>query len=104
MNPLSVSNGILPIGEFKSNAARILRELQEQESPKIITQNGRPAAVLLSPHVYDALVARQEFDAANDQALRDIEAGDVVENSRVSEWLKSWGSDNELGFPRPAVR
>ena len=45
MKALRVSEGIVPLGEFKAQAARLIKGLKEQASPLVITQNGRPAAV-----------------------------------------------------------
>ena len=32
--------------------------------------------------------------------LAELEAGQVVSNERVSEWLDSWGTENELPAPK----
>lgn len=56
MKKLSVSEDIIPVGEFKSGISRYLKSLRETGRPLVITQNGRPAGVLLSPNEYDHLV------------------------------------------------
>ena len=99
MAPLSVSTGIVPLGEFKANAARFLRRLHESAAPMVITQNGRPAAVRLSPDAYDALVAASEVahgvDATAPAAPPPAE--DVV------GWLDTWAAENEIPLPPPPV-
>ncbi|MBV5350229.1 type II toxin-antitoxin system Phd/YefM family antitoxin [bacterium] len=61
MRALSVANDIVPIAEFKTNIASWFKNLQQSGHPLIITQNSKPAGVLLSPHDYDALMYRKTF-------------------------------------------
>lgn len=65
MKPVRVSEGIVPIGEFKGQAAHWLRRLAETGQPVVITQNGRPGGVLLSPSEFDRLQEQMEFDGAD---------------------------------------
>ena len=99
MAPLSVSAGIVPLGEFKANAARFLRRLHESAAPMVITQNGRPAAVLLTPDAYDALVAASEVALGVDATAPAAPppAEDVV------GWLDAWAAENEIPLPPPPV-
>ncbi len=56
MKTLHISEDIIPIGKFKARAAQVLRQLKDDQRPIIITQNGSPAAVLLTPEEFDRLV------------------------------------------------
>lgn len=78
MKPLRVSQDIVPMAEFKGQAAHWFRRLAESNQPVVITQNGKPAGVLLSPVEFDRLVERQRFleDAA--AGVADLDAGRVV--------------------------
>src|SRR5436309_12874472 len=77
MKPMRLTEDILPLAEFKTQASRVLRQLKESQRPVIITQNGRPAAVLISPHDFDQMRERDGFMAAVREALADSEAGRV---------------------------
>lgn len=55
---MNVSEDIIPLGEFKSKAAKVLKQLHETGRPIVVTQNGRPAAVLLTPEEFDRLSER----------------------------------------------
>jgi predicted transcriptional regulator len=35
------------------------------------------------------------------EAMADFRAGRFVTHEKVVEWLKSWGTDNELPCPKP---
>jgi predicted transcriptional regulator len=47
-----------------------------------------------------------EAEEARLDAIADaeIEAGQGVPHAKVVEWLKSWGTDNELPCPKPEPR
>ena len=92
---IRISEGIVPLGEFKARASRLIKELKEEAAPLVITQNGRPAAVMLSPEAYDELRERQEFIEAVATGLADAAAGRVVDHDKVAKWLASWGSGDE---------
>ena len=95
MKALRVSDGIVPLGEFKAQAARLIKELKEQATPLVITQNGRPAAVVLAPEAYDRLQEHQQYLEAVAAGLADATAGRVVDHERVAKWLESWARDDE---------
>jgi prevent-host-death family protein len=99
MRPLRVADGIVPLGEFKSKASKILRSLKEECDPLVITLNGRPAAVVMAPEAYDRMQQRQQYLEAVAAGLSDAVAGRVVDHTRVSEWLATWGTDQETDPP-----
>ena len=96
---IKVSDGIVPLGEFKARAAQLLRNLKGRREPLVITQNGRPAAVILSPAAFDELRARQTELEEIAAGLADARAGRLVAHRKVKAWLESWGSGSELEPP-----
>lgn len=83
MKNLRVAHGIVPIGEFKARAATYLRRLAENGEPLVLTQNGRPAAVVLSPAEFDSLHERQRLLESIAAGLADAEAGRVADTEDV---------------------
>ncbi len=75
MKSISIQDDIIPIGEFKTHASRIMRGLREQGRPVVITQHGRPAGVLVTPEDFDRFTERERFVAAVEQGLAESEAG-----------------------------
>jgi len=59
MKTISITNDIVPIAEFKAGISRWFKSLKSTGQPVIITQNGKPAGVLLSPEDYDELVYKK---------------------------------------------
>ena len=84
MKHISVSDGVIPLGEFKSHAPRYLKNL---DSPLIITQNGRPAAVLMSPAEYDLIRQQQSFLESIAAGMNDIHAGRVMNEETLNDRL-----------------
>ena len=100
MRDVNVLDGIVPLGEFKTNASKIIREMAGSDEPLVITQNGRPAAVLMSPTAFQELREQHEIALAVAEGVADSEAGRVVDHKKVKRWLESWGTDTERDAPQ----
>ncbi len=88
MKSISVSNDIIPVGLFKSKLAFFLKEIQEKGNTFIITQNGKPAGVLLSPTEFDGLRQSKEFIESVARGLSDSEKGEVFSSSQLRALIK----------------
>ena len=54
-----IAQDLVPIGEFKTHASRMIRRLHEAGRPLVITQNGKAAAVVLTPEEFEQLGYRE---------------------------------------------
>jgi len=88
MRALKVAEDIVPVGEFKGKAARWLRHAAESGQPVVITQNGKPAGVLVSPSEYDRLTERQRFLESVALGLADAEAGRTMNTKELLRRLE----------------
>ena len=75
MRNIIVSCDIIPVGKFKSSLAKYLKEIQEKKNSLIITQNGKPAGVLISPSEFDELRQTKLFIDSISRGLSDSEKG-----------------------------
>lgn len=75
MKTISISNDIVPIAEFKTSISKWFKTLRNTGRPLIITQNGKPAGVLLSPTEYDDLVYRKSFLDSVERGMSDADSG-----------------------------
>ena len=95
MKDLFVSQDIIPIGEFKAQASQLLKRVAAGARPLVITQNGRPAAVVLSPAEYDRMRERDRFLASVAAGIADAETGRVMDSdtlrARLAEHRKAAG-------------
>jgi prevent-host-death family protein len=83
MKELSISKGIIPVGEFKTSISKWLKDIQQTDHPLVITQNGRPAGVLLSPHEYDNLTYKNQFIESVARGIDDAETGKVYSKEQI---------------------
>jgi len=83
MKTFSVTNDIVPIAEFKKSISKWFKSLQDAGHPLIITQNGKPAGVLLSPNDYDELVYRKSFLDSVGRGISDAESGRTYRTEEV---------------------
>jgi prevent-host-death family protein len=87
---------IIPIAELKARMSEIVRELDERPRPLVVTLNGKPAAVVMSPREYDRLSYQSRFIDSVASGLADVRAGRTFDGEQaVSELL------TELGHKRP---
>lgn len=88
MKPISIQDDIVPIGEFKTHASRIVRGMRQTGRPVVITQHGKPAGVLISPEAFDRFTERERFVAAVHQGLAESEAGlGMISDGDLSDLL-----------------
>ena len=87
MKSLHISEDILAIGEVKEQLSRVLRQLHETQRPIVVTQNGRPAAVLITPDDFDRLRELDQFLDAVHEGLADSEAGRVIDDASLTAEL-----------------
>jgi len=87
MKDINISNDIIPLGQFKTSISKWLKSIQETRHPLVITQNGKPAGVLLSPADYDELVYIERFLSSVNQGLEDAEAGRIYTTETLRQEL-----------------
>jgi antitoxin YefM len=88
MSLLSVSKDIVPIGQFKTGLAGWFKSVRESGRPLIITQNGKPAGVLLSPSEFDELAYKKAFFDSVQRGVTDVEAGRTLSAEDLKIELK----------------
>jgi prevent-host-death family protein len=86
---LQTAEDIIPIAELKANMSEIVRGLQERPRPLVVTLNGKPAAVVMSPREYDLLSYKSRFIEAVSEGLADVSAGRTYDADHVFAELKN---------------
>ncbi|MCK7524570.1 MAG: type II toxin-antitoxin system Phd/YefM family antitoxin [Ignavibacteriales bacterium] len=90
MKNISVTNDIIPVGQFKSGLAKYLKDIQVRKHSLVITQNGKPAGVLVSPTEYDSLNETKLFIESISRGLADSENGDLLTTAQLKSKLKKY--------------
>ena len=87
-----MAEDIVPLADFKSRTSQLLRKMREDQRPLVITQNGKPAAVLITPEDFDRIRERERFVEAVSAGLADSAAGRLIDDEELDMTL-----DKELG-------
>jgi len=96
MKNILVSNDIIPVGQFKAGLAKYLKEIQNKHNSLIITQNGKPAGVLISPLEFDELRQTKSFLNSISRGLSNSENGEVLSTSQLRDELKETRGRKEI--------
>ena len=88
MKNISVSSDIIPVGEFKASLAKYLKEIKSKRNSIIITKNGKPAVVLMSPSEFDELRTTKLFIDSISRGLSDSESGEIYSTSQLKNELR----------------
>ncbi len=88
MKRIRITQNIIPIGEFKTNLSRFVTRTRESGELFIITQNGRAAAVLLSPEEYDELIYTRTFMQSVAKGLEEADAGEAISTNKLKKQLE----------------
>ncbi len=78
MKNISVANDIVPIGEFKTRISKWINKSRKTRHPIVITQNGKPAAVVLTPTDFDQLQELKQFTESISRGLADADKGKLL--------------------------
>lgn len=96
MKRVRLAKDVVAMGEFKTHASRLIRAVKDSRRPLVITQNGKPAAVVIAPGEFDALVERQEFMRAVEAGLADSEHGRVIDDAQLAKEMRDrFGEGND---------
>lgn len=87
MRAISIKDDIVPIADFKTNISKWFKQLQTSRHPLIITQNSKPAGVLLSAADYDELVYRKSFLDSVERGIADADSGRTLTTDELRKNL-----------------
>jgi len=87
MKPINISQNIISLSDFKNKASKMLHEVQSSHRPLVITQNGKAAAVIISPADFDLLSEQVRFVDAVQRGLTDVQNGRVLPDGDLDKEL-----------------
>ena len=92
MSQTLLTSKILPLAEFKARASELLNAQKVDKDLIVITQNGKSAAVLVTPEEFDRLNEHDRFLHAVEEGFEDARKGRLVEDRDLKRHL-----DEEFG-------
>ncbi len=93
MKSIHISEDIVSLTDFKNHASKMLHNVQDTHRPLIITQNGKPSGVLISPVEFDLLSEQNRFVQAVRNGLHDVEQGRVISDAELENTLNEASMD-----------
>ena len=92
---LNISTDIIPIGEFKEQMTRWLKTAKTTGRPLVITQNGKPVAVVIFPEEFDKMEYTKRFMQSVNQGLKDVNSGNVLDTEQLKNELQKVRASRE---------
>jgi len=88
MKDINISEDIVPVSEFKTGISKWLRNIKEENHPVVITQNGKPVGVLITPEEYDKLSYNKQFISSIKRGKENIDSGNTYTTDEVKNIVK----------------
>lgn len=73
---MSKLSNIIPVSDLRQDAAKLLKKLNKDNEPLIITQRGRAAAVLIGVEAYEKFEYEKELLRLLAKGDREVELGE----------------------------
>ncbi len=73
---MKITRDIQTVSQFKQNASKLVKQIQQTKQPIILTVNGKAAIVLQDAETYQTMAARRDYDltvAAIKEALTEFD-------------------------------
>ena len=87
MKNILLSENVVPIAEFKAKTALWLEKIRTIGNPIMITQNGKPAGILVSPIDYDRALEKDRFVESIRKGLTDADKGHMLSTEQLKKRL-----------------
>lgn len=87
MKPITISQNVVSLSDFKNKASKMINEIRSSRRPVVITQNGKAAAVLISPSDYDLFSEQLRFVESVQRGLEDVKDGRIFSDEDLSKAL-----------------
>lgn len=86
---MDLTNDVEPVTVLKRNAAELIARATDRHSPIVITQNGRPTAVLQDVHTYERQQRALHLLKLLAQGEQDHRAGRTLDTATVDDLVRT---------------
>ena len=80
MFSIRIEKDLISLSDFRASYKKYITRISEEKNSIVLTQNGKAAAVLVSPGEYDQLTQKNEVLNLIASRLQEIADSDFVEN------------------------
>jgi prevent-host-death family protein len=82
-----LTEDVIPVTDFRTNAAELIQKIKKTRRPLILTQHGRSAAVVEDMKEYEDRLERLELLEAIVRGLQAAEKGELVSHEEAMRQL-----------------
>jgi prevent-host-death family protein len=79
----------VPLADLEAGAAKLVARARAAGKPVVVTDDGEPTAVVLTPEQFEELGYRRAFIAAVEEGLADEAAGRTLTTDEVKAHLEN---------------
>jgi len=79
-----------PISELLPEAVKVIKNLNSDQSTILVTQNGKPAAYLVSVRAFERLQRRMRLLEGIARGEKAIREGRIVTHSEAKKRMRRW--------------
>ncbi len=87
---INAGRDVKPVSDFRKDAAGVLKRLGETRQPVLLTQHGRPVAVLLDVEEFEKREYERQFARSIALGLKDVSKGKTHPHRDVMRDMKKW--------------
>ncbi len=80
MFPIRIEKDLISLSDFRASYKKYITRITEEKNSIVLTQNGKAAAVLVSPGEYDQLAKKNDVLNLIASRLQEIANSDFVSN------------------------
>lgn len=85
---LNIREHIRPVSDFRKDTAGILKKLNTDRHPIVLTQRGRSIAVILDVETYERLEYESGLRKAVHEGLEDADKGRTIPHNQVMKEMR----------------
>lgn len=87
---LHLQEDIKPLSLFRTDPASVIRQLKEKHRPLVITERGKPSAILVEVEDFERQREKMELMEAVLEGEKDFQEGDVKTLDQIFRQTRAW--------------
>jgi len=82
---LNLVEDVWPVSGFRANTTALISQARKNHRPIVLTQNGKPSAVVIGIEEYQEMLETLDYLQKNSDAEQDIDAGKGVPHGEAKK-------------------
>ncbi len=87
---IKIKEDIKPLSLFRSNPASVIQQIKKNQRPVVITDRGKPSAILVGLEEYERQQEKMDLMEAILEGEKDIDTGRTANLKTVFDDTRAW--------------